>query len=174
MNPLPAADLTPSFIKTFGFRLKPVEEMQTPLIRLHSLWNEKRGQRPFPAKDAITPREIKEHLAYAAILRVLDGGNDFEYRLAGEALNRAFGGSLHGRKVSELSNVSMFTDLDALMDAVFRPIVAEPRPIAVRFEFELPDHSTFWREALHLPLGDDDRAVDHILAASSEAIRAIG
>jgi len=171
LQPGASLELLDLGIRKFAFYPKPLEQIGDHLLPLQKLWNERRGQRRFPARDAISPRDIKDYLARATIMRVIDGGNDFEYLLAGDVLIKSYGSNLQGAKASELANLREVTDLSALMDVACRPVVAHGAPILVEFKSELYGGAIVRREALHLPLGDDDGAVDHILVVSSPAVR---
>jgi len=81
------------------------------------------------------PRDIKDCLRLTALMRVVDGGRDFAYRLRGDglvqAIHRAYGGKLLGKNALEL------IDLGALYDLAHRPVVESgaPRLIEVGYEF---------------------------------------
>lgn len=167
MNPRSSHGRADWAVLKFGYYEKPVAEMHPSLTGLYRVWNEKRGDRPFPSRDSIAARDIKEYLSLAAILRVVEGGRDFEYRLAGETLNHAFGSVLHGKMASEVGGTAAFRDLNEFIDVVFRPVVATGKPLLIEFQFQRPSGAPLTRHALHLPLGD--AIVEHILVATSDA-----
>lgn len=72
------------------------------LKRFVAYWIEKAAGRPFPSFADIDPIEIAWALPRLYLVRVIDGGADFVYRLAGEEVNRRYGGSIAGKRIEEL------------------------------------------------------------------------
>src|SRR5690606_7328274 len=72
------------------------------LRRLVAYWIARAAGRPMPAFADIDPVEIPWALSRVYVVRVVDGGADFVYRLAGEAINLRYPGSLAGRRITEL------------------------------------------------------------------------
>ena len=147
------------------FVVLSLEALRSPVPRkLLAVWNEKRGVRRFPAKEDITPRDLKDGLRFISLMRVFDGGKDFEYRLRGDGLiqliNRSYGDGLPGRAASE------FTGLGELFDMGHRYVVESGDPRHVQICLEFGGRPVPCRECLYLPLGEDGRTVDHILAIS--------
>lgn len=140
-------------------RIKPLEQMSPHLAPLYALWNEKRGARRFPAKREIAPRDIKPFLKDATLLRVLDDGQDFEYRIVGDAHVQAFGRNFQGRRTST------FPGLDRLSELAHRPVAVEGSPRLLQYFLTFKDYPLYHRETLFLPLGED--VVDHILSAGT-------
>lgn len=143
----------------------PLEAMRSPLLqKLYTVWNERRGERRFPAKEDITPRDMKDGLKFISLLDVVDGGKDFAYRLRGDGLqqliHRAYGENLLSKSASE------FTGLEQLFDLGHRRVVETGAPRLLEFRLELGGTPVPCRESLYLPLGEDGRPVDHILAIS--------
>lgn len=167
----PADTLYDLRLRTFEFYPKPLEKIGDELKPLQTLWEQRRTGRRFPATRDITAGDIAQYLPRTTLMRVIDNGNDFEYRVAGDVLIKSFGWSIRGTRSSQLTNLRKHTNLDALMDVACRPVTASGRPILIEFKSELYGGAVVRREALHLPLGDDDSAVDHILVASSRAVR---
>jgi hypothetical protein len=167
----PADELYDLGLRTFEFYAKPLEKMGDELKPLQALWEQRRTGRRFPTRHDIAARDIAQYLPRTTLMRVIDGGADFEYRLAGDVLIKSFGWNLRGARSSQLTNLRKHTNLDALMDIACRPVAANGMPILIEFKSQLYGGAVVRREALHLPLGDDDGAVDHILVASSRAVR---
>lgn len=155
----------PGLDRKLTFVLKALDAMDSPLIRnVYAVWREKRGSRRFPAKAAITPRDIKDSLRFTSLMQVVDGGRDFAYRLRGDKLNQsihhAYGEKLLGKTASE------FVDLGDLYDLAHRPVVESGIPRLIDAFRHLGGYGVRCSEMLYLPLGDDDRLVDHIMAIS--------
>ena len=147
-------------IETVECRIKPLDEMCSKLAPLYSFWNTKRGTRRFPSKDEINPREIKEFLKDVILLRVIDAGNDFEFRIVGDGLIQAFGGNFQGRTASRFAKLANITEL------AHRPVACEGEPRLLEYWIRFSDLPVYHRETLFLPLGQGDTA-DHILAMGS-------
>lgn len=153
----------PGFSHTLTFVPKSLEAIASSLIRsVYAVWNEKRGARRFPPKAAISPRDIKDGLKFTSLMEVVDGGRDFSYRLRGDglmqAIRRAYGAELLGKTASE------FGDLGELYDLAHRRVVESGVPRVVETCLQLGSHMVRDSEILYLPLGEDDRRVDHIMA----------
>jgi len=146
-------------IENVGVRLMPLENISPYLAPFYALWNEKRGTRRFPAKHEITPRDIKHYLKDATLLRVLDDGQDFEYRIVGDSHVQAFGRNFQGRRTST------FPGLERLSELAHRPVAAEGSPRLLQYFLAFKDYPLYRRETLFLPLGEG--VVDHILAAGT-------
>jgi len=143
----------------------PLEAMRSALLqKLYAVWNERRGARRFPAKEDITPRDMKDGLKFISLLDVVDGGRDFAYRLRGDGLqqliHRAYGEKMPSKSASEL------TGLEQLFDLGHRHVVGTGAPRLLEICLELGGTPVPCRESLYLPLGEDGRPVDHILAIS--------
>lgn len=158
MDSLPG--LSKRSIEAVECRIKPLAEMCDKLVPLYSIWNAKRGSRKFPPKDAITPRDIKEFLKDIILLRVLDAGNDFEFRIVGDGLIQAFGGNFQGRTASRFAKLANVTNL------AHRPVSCEGLPRLLEYWIRFSELPVYHRETLFLPLGQGD-TVDHILAMGS-------
>lgn len=148
------------------------DELEHPLVRFGvEYWNRLRGERSFPSRDQIKPRDLAPVLSMTSIHKVLDDG-DFEYRIVGDAVVRAFGVNLQNRRLSEVE-----VELPTFRQFV-RPVlvhVAKRRmPVAVRGRVGHDAAGTNFthHENVILPLGPTDDVVDHIIAFSNYERRA--
>lgn len=157
-------------IKGIEARLVPLARICAQLAPIHALWNSKRGARRFPSRNCFSPRDLKRCLAHIAILRVIDDGRDFEYRLAGDAFMSAFGENIQGKLMSELAHTPTAEYQYISRDMSIRPTVASGVPHVIEYHISLPGNSITRRQVLHLPLGEDGKAVDHILTVSEWTI----
>lgn len=146
-------------IENVDVRLKPLDAMAARLEPVHAIWHEKRGMCRFPSRQAITARDIKPYLKHVTLMRVLDGGRDFEYRIIGDAHVQAFGRNFQGRKGSD------FPQLAVLGELAHRPVVDDGTPRLLEYRLKFKDMPLYRRETLFLPLGED--VVDHILAVGT-------
>lgn len=142
----------------------PVTELQQPSVRLgFDYWQRQRGVRKFPARSQIRPNEIVPVLSHFSLIRVLDGGSDFEVRIAGDAMNYAYRAPLNGRLISDIA-----ADLPQMTNRwrhIFNEIIETGAPLAVRTHagHDLPETNFTDSEAVFLPLGENDNAVDHVV-----------
>jgi hypothetical protein len=142
----------------------PITELQQRAVRLgFDYWQRQCGTRKFPARTQIRPNEIATVLSQFSLIKVWEGGADYEVRIAGDSMNCAYRAPLNGRLISDIA-----TDLP-LMAArwrrIFDEIVATGLPLAVRTHagHDLPETNFTDSEAVFLPLGDSDDVVDHLL-----------
>jgi len=142
----------------------PVTELQHRAVRLgFDYWQSQCGARKFPGRTQIRPNQIASALSHFSLIKVWDGGSDYEVRIAGDAMNYAYRAPLNGRLISDIA-----TDLP-LMAArwrrIFEEIIATGLPLAVRTHagHDLPETNFSDSEAVFLPLGESDDAVDHLL-----------
>lgn len=129
------------------------------LRRLTAYWIEKCAGRRMPAFADIDPVEVPWALSRVYIVRVVDGGADFVYRLAGEAINLRYLGSLAGRRISEL----MAPDSAAAITERWRRVVQTPAAYYVDSEHPTASGTRIRGRRVVLPLGPAEGEADHIL-----------
>mgnify|MGYP001605220631 FL=1 len=134
-------------------------------------WESLRGSRRFPARAMIAPRNMAAFLRNIVLIRVIEEGRDYEYRIAGDACVQAFGSNFQGTR---LTDVEAVTPAYALATrAAYEHVRTAGCPFALRGWVAPSIPSLFsYHETAFLPLGESD-VVDHILAASSFTPRAI-
>lgn len=142
----------------------PVEAAESAIIHEGvSFWHSLRGGRRFPGRDRVTLRGLRGLAKYTTLLRVIEGGQDYEFRLVGDVPVAAVGQNFQGRRLSE-------PDVFAVMAANFRhlfydTVVRSGEPWVFKSRMidhvvlKLPVHS----ETVYLPLGAVDEEVDHLL-----------
>jgi hypothetical protein len=141
-----------------------VDAAESSVIRQgFTYWLGLKGSRRFPARRQVTLRGLRGLAKYASLIRVIDGGSDYEFRFVGDVPVSAVGWNFQGRRFSE-------PDVSEVMQANYRhhfygEVVrtSEPRLFKSRMvehcHLKLPMHS----ETVYFPLGDTDEAVDHLL-----------
>lgn len=72
------------------------------LHRIVAYWIARAGDRPMPSFGEIDPIDIPWALSRLYIVRVVDGGADYVYRLVGETIKERHGMSLTGRRPRDL------------------------------------------------------------------------
>ncbi len=133
-------------------------------------WNDLRGARRFPSREEITPRGMAPFLRNVVLTRVIDGGRDYEYRIAGEAFVTAFGFNFKGMLLSQVQETD--PDYGHATRAVFefernlgQPFALRGRIAAAAVAARFSSHETIF-----FPLGKDG-VVDHLLAATVFTLR---
>lgn len=136
-----------------------------PLRLGYAYWRSLRGDRRYPSRADIRPRDIAGILRHVCLLKFENG--DFVHRIVGDAIVRAFDIPLQNRTLADLA------EEEPGLVAMLRPLLEQCRssgePLAVRgrsgrdiFRITFTHH-----EAVFLPLGPDDATVDHVLVVSS-------
>jgi hypothetical protein len=119
-------------------------------------WRKTRGERPFPTREELVPRQIAELLAYMSLVKVIDGGADFEHRIVGDVMVQAFNVRVQNRRFSEIAR-----DAPAFIAQcfeIFRRVVDLGKPQAWRAT-EGPNSTAVvfrYSEVVLLPLGREN------------------
>jgi len=153
-------------------RIDP-EDVEHPAARLGlEVWRRQRGDRRFPAREDIKPRDVAPAMQHLSLLKVT--GGDFLYRIVGDAVVRAYDTPLQNRKVGEISEDS--PAFGAIVLPLLHSVVEDRAPVAIRgttgHDALMANFTDY--EALFLPLGPDDETVDHILVFSEHISRGFG
>lgn len=141
-----------------------LEDVRTPILRRGiDYWLAKRGNRLFPSRDDIKPREISNILTNMVLARVIDGGADFELRIVGDEVARAYRAPLGNRRLSEIA--ADLPKTATTWDTIYRRVAVSRTPfvIRVRVGMEAPEINYVEAEVACLPLGRTDDAVDHLI-----------
>ena len=146
----------------------PLEDVESEVLRQGiAYWRELCDGRPLPARSDITARGLRSILRNSVLLRVIDGGSDYEYRIVGDAFLQAHHFFPQGRNWSEVQAVA--PDYAAAVKPAYDQTVATAKPHArcgwtVRSE---RNPEPIYTEAVYLPLGPVERTVDHILVVAA-------
>lgn len=139
----------------------PVENIEEANPKfLYGYWTKKRGGRRMPARVDIDPVDLKPVLPQLMLIDVERAPLDFRFRLAGTRLYDIFGVDLTGRSIRTI-------EPSALSDAVwagFTELSENGAPQYVRLEYTNAKGYARSYSVLRLPLGDDGKTVDRILA----------
>ena len=128
-------------------------------------WNQARGDTFAASPDAVDPIELRSILGYLAVLDVLDGGENFRYRLYGSAIMNEPGKDLTGLLLTDI-----WTPLRAFFTITYRAVVQRKEPLYTQHE---PHHSLkmqVW-DRLILPLsntGDVERLIVAIVPSKTK------
>ena len=130
------------------------------LSKALAYWNMKRGTRLMPQKADIVPGEIKPILPNILLADVMENGTRFRCRLVGTGIVNAYGANITGKYVGEtLPNI----DDDFTLD-LYRTSYRERLPVFSRGTYVAPTESSLVVNRLLLPLSDDDRLANVIMA----------
>ena len=149
-----------------------LDDLESPVVRHGaSYWNDLRGTKRFPSRKDLHPRDIASVLPSMVLIKVIDGGKDFEYRIVGETQARAFGYRLQGRRVSQIA--VEHPAYGYALGGAYRRICESGEPIAVRGHIgsDFAYLKFAYCEHIALPLSNDDENVDHILIFSTYVAR---
>ena len=135
----------------------------TILLQGIAYWRGLCRERKFPARADVMPRGLAGLLRYTTLLRVIDGGEDYEYRIVGDAYVMAHGASFQGKRWSETDKITR--GYHAMIKSTYDRVVRKGEPVATRGWIERGGRSSelLYSEYLFLPLGEDDKTVDYIL-----------
>ena len=144
-------------------RIALSEIESTVLLQGIAYWDALRGARNFPSRFEITPRGLANLLRNTTLLRVIEGGKDYEYRIVGDAYVMAHGVSFQGKSWSETDKLS--PGYHAMIKSTYDRVVRKAEPIAMRGWIERSGQKSelIYSEYVFLPLGRDGETVDHIL-----------
>jgi hypothetical protein len=158
--------------RTTTYEWVTLAELQTTPVRDGAAyWNRLRGERPFPSRAEVTARDLAPLLPYVALIKVLDGGTDFENRIVGDVMVRAFNMPLQNRRLSEISKEA--PEFGRVCWAPFRRVLETREPTAWRSH---TGNDNTWvvisdAEVALLPLGDAPDQVDHMISFGTHITR---
>lgn len=152
-----------------SFERIAIEDIKSPVVRWGAgYWNALRGSRPFPCRAEVHPREIARILPHTHMIQVLDGGEDFLFRIAGEAEVKAVKVPFVGKRLSEIIDQSI--EYGLVMKGLFGFVARFGEPAVVRGHMGrgFANVNFAYAESAFLPLGQGE-TVDHILGFSAYA-----
>jgi hypothetical protein len=138
------------------------------VVTAFKVWMERRGTRRLPAREDIPPRAMAPFLRNLVLVRVLDGGRDYEFRVVGDAIVQVQGKSFQGLALTEIDR--QLPGYGGLLRPIYDKVRARCEPLAFRGTIHnSPAERSFSHESLVLPLGPEDGVVDHILVVGAYA-----
>ncbi len=127
--------------------------------RFAGYWIAKAAGRQMPIFADIDAVEIPWALSRVYVVRVLDGGRDFIYRLAGEAINLRYQGAIAGKRVGDLLEARAAAEVFAR----WRRVVESPAAYYVVGEHPTTSGLRIRGLRIAMPLGPEGGPVDHII-----------
>lgn len=154
--------------QTSSVHIVAVEALEDRAVRLGAdYWLRLRCGRRYPSRDDLVPRDMAEFLRNIALIRVIDDGADYEYRVAGDAHVMAFGLAFHGIRVSQIEAAA--PDYGRITRATYEHVrnIGEPYCVRGWVGRDMPDSRFSYHESAFLPLGPRDGSVDHLMVISA-------
>jgi hypothetical protein len=132
------------------------------LRRLYAYWASLKGERIAPSRSELNPAEMRDQLGWIWLMDVVDGGEDFRFRMGGDRVIQFFGQRLSGMLLSAVMPGSpeffgRFRNLVRLATLNAMPASGGPAQTAYQ------QRSYLEVEALILPLSDDGKSVAGVL-----------
>jgi len=143
------------------------ETFENPVLRdALAHWQALRGERRYPCKEQVSPRCWLASLKDLVLVKVIDGGADFEYRIVGDRLSQAYSLTRHNRHLSEIAKSS--PKLASGFEKIYRTCMVSRAPVGIRASNGRAVAAVRFHtgEGIAFPLGPDDETVDHILGVS--------
>ena len=148
---------------TRKYRRRPLEALENPLLKNYlSLWQRQRGDKPFPSRNELSPRQLAPVMPHMTLARVVDGGRDLELRIIGNEIVQAYGENYMGRSLSSLRHL-----VGEEMGDAYHVVVSEGLPVLLEGWFEIANQRCLHREVLLTPLGESGEHVDHVLSVGA-------
>ncbi|MGC9952764.1 MAG: PAS domain-containing protein [Rhizomicrobium sp.] len=149
------------------------DELESPIVkRAADYWLSLRNGRRFPAREDLHPRDMAGFLRDMALVKIIDGGADYEYRIIGDAQAQAYSVPLRGRRISEIAVTAPW--FGQIAANTYEYVRRSGEPLAMRGGVgrEFPEAKFVYNENVFLPLGASDDAVDHLLIVSTNVFDA--
>jgi hypothetical protein len=132
-----------------------------------SYWRMLRGgERKLPSRDQLAPRDMRAILRNVVLLKVIDGGKDYEYRIVGDMFAWAYDLQFRGMRLSQIEAAEPAHG--KRMRELYEHVRAAAKPVALQgwVGREIANAKFVYYETVVLPLGADSVTVDHILVTS--------
>ncbi|HUO93085.1 MAG TPA: PAS domain-containing protein [Rhizomicrobium sp.] len=152
----------PADLPGLGQRIEIADVADPLLHQALAVWNAQRGTARFPTRDAMTPRVMAPFLRNIVLVRAIDDGKDYEFRIVGDAIVQVQGTTLQGLTLTEIDK--QLPGYGRALRPIYGALLAAGEPMAWRGRIEqAPMKRAFAHETILLPLGADGTRVDHIL-----------
>jgi hypothetical protein len=146
----------------------PLDKLESPIVRQGlDYWRRLRGSRPYPTRAELAPRDLTALLRHVVLLRLVDGGADYEYRIVGDAHVISHGFTLQGLRVSDVDGYS--PGYGPVLKSLYDRAVRRRDAYAFRGWLERGESQKqyIYSESVFMPLGPDAGTIDHVLNFSA-------
>lgn len=150
----------------------PLDALQAPVVvQAVAYWRRLCAGRRMPRRDEINLREITSLLKHIVVARVLDGGDDFLLKIAGDEVVRSYRAPILNRRMREIA-----ADLPKTAERwlpLYRRVTdtGEPLAIVVTLGLEVPEVNFTHAETVCLPFGPEEGPVDYLATIGSHISR---
>jgi len=144
--------------------LVALEAVDNPiLLQALAYWTRLKGERSYPARTDLTPRDLAPLLRHVCLMRVLEGGGDYEYRIVGDAHVMSHGFSMQGLRVSDIDKFS--PGYGPVLKTLYDRAVRRRSCYAFRGWLERGEKNKqyIYSESVFMPMGPDETHIDHVL-----------
>jgi hypothetical protein len=151
-----------------SFERISLDELESPVVKQGAAyWLGLCGGRRFPSYEDLHPRDFASILANTLLVKIVDGGADFEFRIVGDAQMQTYALPFAGKRLSEMAQTNIAYCY--VLKGLFGHVAAFREPVAVRGQLGpgFPHVRFGYFESLFLPLGATDGAVDYLLGFSA-------
>ena len=129
------------------------------LADLLRYWDEKRGDRPMPARRDIDPIELRSHLGRLSLVDLEYDPFRLRYRLIGTNITETLGRDMTGRYFDEIYPPNILSDTLA----AYGWMTENKKPLRGFGNALCAEKSMFEFEILNLPLSEDGTRVNMVL-----------
>jgi hypothetical protein len=138
------------------------DKNEPPLLGfVRHYWENRCGANAMPRRQDIAPADMRAHLRHILLADVIDGGQDFRYRLVGTELQRYFAGNPTGKLMSE-ALAPFGAETVSRTIATYRSVVQRRKPLRIRGSGALYDQQAKTFDALLAPLADDGETANMV------------
>jgi len=148
-----------------------LSEIENPLVqKALSIWENARGSRTMPSRADMSPRVMAGLLRNTVLARVIGAGEDFEFRIVGDAIVQAQGASLQGMTTAQIDLV--LPGYGTILHNAYANTWRKRTACAYRgWYVREADGRSMFHESLVMPLGNDGETPDHILVVGVYAMQ---
>ncbi|MCZ4280171.1 PAS domain-containing protein [Kiloniella laminariae] len=101
-----------------------------PLIEIGMThWYHLKGQRSLPFRNDLDPINIAKLLGHSCLIRVINDGEDFEYKIIGSGIQAISRSGQTGKKISEIESQKKPSDIYDLFSTVVRAKIPQFKTI---------------------------------------------
>ena len=144
--------------------INPAQLTNPTLAFLKDYWEQKRSARPMPSRADIKPQEMKQHLGWVVLVDVLPNFTDFRYRTIGTNITRYVLADATGKTVREVFARYGEAAVNGVISA-YRKCARDQVIVHSYGPAGWLDHDFLDFDSLYLPLSDDGKTVNMVLAA---------
>jgi len=141
-----------------------LDTVESPILRQGiDYWRRLRGERRYPSRQDLMPRDLAPLLRHIVLIRLLEGGADYEYRIVGDAHVQSHGFSMQGQRLSGIDHYS--PGYGPVLKSLYDRAVRRRDVYAFRgwMERGIQPRRYIYSESAFMPLGPDETTIDHVL-----------